>query len=101
MRPRGAALEPRGNARARERVLEKARVALRRPDEHRHLVEGDTARRFFQHAACDFNAFAAFTGCGEKTDVVMRGPCGRALLREEISAQRDEVALPFLLENLR
>ena len=43
-----AAMEPRGNAGAIERVLEHAKVGLRRAQQHRHLIERHAALGFLQ-----------------------------------------------------
>ena len=53
-------VEVRGDTRTCQRVLEHADVLLGRTNQHRHLVEPNTVRRFFQNAARDFNALPPF-----------------------------------------
>ena len=112
MRPPRTPLEPRGNARvrlgqgavvarsnARERVLEQADVPLGRSHEHGHLVERHAAPRLLENAPRDLHRLAPFARRGEEPHVA--GPFARRRPRagEQVPPQRDEVALPFLLED--
>src|SRR4051812_38117777 len=101
MRTPCAAIEPGGDAGAIERVLEQADIALRRPQEHRDLVERDASSGLLENAARDLHALASFTGSGEERDVAA-SIADRWLARgEQVPPQRDQVGVPFLFVNLR
>ena len=96
-----AAIEPGTNARAAECVLEQAEIALRRADEHGHLVETHATPRFFQDAPRDLHAFASFTRRREQLERSVRLPHGRLEVRlEQESAQRGQIAGRLLVDAL-
>src|SRR5262249_17179007 len=63
-----AAVEPAGNARGGEGVLEQAEVRVRRAHEDRDLVEARAATGLFQDSSGDFDALAAFARRGEELE---------------------------------
>ncbi len=103
--PRGmgaarAAIEPRGDAGASQRVLEQPDVTLGRAHEGGHLVERHAASGFLHDPPGDLHALAAFTRRREEPHVARRLTLGGLFPREQVPAQRDEVGVPGLLEQL-
>ena len=106
MRATGAAIEIRARIaaiirqRAAEGVLEEADVTLRRTDKHRDLVKRHTPARFLDDPPRNLDALAPFTRRREQLHVSRRLPYGRLRSREQVPAERDQVALARLLEQL-
>ncbi len=83
----GAAMEPRRDSRALERVLEDAQVGLRRAQQDGHLVEPHAATRLLHHTSSDLDRLAPFARSGEHDNGVV-GRCGRwEIGREEMLLQ--------------
>ena len=82
----GAAMEPRGNAGAIERVFEHAEIGLRRAQQDRHLIERHAARGFLQQASGDLDRLAAFTRRREQHHGIVVLACGRRRRRRTDTA---------------
>ena len=91
MRTHCASIEPGRNARALERVFQQTGIALRRPHEHRDLVERDARACLFEDAPCDFDAFAAFARSREEAHVARLLPSRRLPSSEQIPPECDQV----------
>jgi hypothetical protein len=86
-----APFEPGRNPGARERLLDQALVAIDRPHEHRHLVEGHAARRRREHTAGDLSTLAPLARCGEALHGVVGRPHRWRRLREEEGLETLEI----------
>src|SRR5262245_54234679 len=92
-----AAIEMRTNAGALEGVLEESGVLLRRAQQHRHLVESDSARGFLQDPARDLHALTRLPRRREPHELAGAIANRGRLLREQIFVQTREVAVAVVV----
>ncbi len=83
--PPRAAREPGRHPGPLQRLLERPPVALRRPHDDRHPVEGHAARRLVEDPPGDLGRLTRLAGRREERDAVVR-LAGRGLLGEQVAA---------------
>jgi hypothetical protein len=72
-------------------MLEQPEVLLRRPEEHRHLIERHTSRCLVQDPSRDLHGFTPFAGRGKETHVASTLASFRTPGREHEPAQVPQI----------
>ena len=100
MRAAGSTIEIRRNPGAAQRMLEDAKILLRRSDENRHLVEAHATRRFLEKPARDLDALAAFARRRKPHELARSIAFGRRLWRKQIAREMSEIVVLTVLQEL-
>ncbi len=101
MRPSVAAIEPAGDGRPVEGVLEQTHVVAWGPEKHPDFVEAHATPRLLQDPPCDFHALASLTRCGKQAYLTRALARRRLPPGKKISAQRRQVGCTLRPEHFR